>query len=58
MAALPAHIGFVIAAYAVVVAVLVVLVAVLRLEYRRLTRRIGELEARGIRRRSETGGRA
>ena len=47
-----AHAGFIIAAYAVTVLVLAILVAWIVLDGRAQRRRIADLEARGIRRRS------
>lgn len=44
---LPAHLGFVVAAYAVVVGVVAGLLGYLVVDHRRLKRRIGDLEARG-----------
>jgi heme exporter protein D len=50
------HAGFIWAAYAVTGLVLAALVASLLLDGRRQQRLIDELEARGVRRRSERGG--
>jgi len=50
--ALPAHLGFVAAAYAIVAVVLAGLVGYLLADHRRLRRRIGDLEARGVTRRN------
>lgn len=55
MDAVPAHLGFVAAAYAIVVVVVAGLVAHLLADHRRLKRRIGDLEARGLGRRSDAG---
>jgi heme exporter protein D len=52
MAGLGAHAGFIIASYAIAAAVLASLVLWVVLDYRAQTRRIAELEARGVRRRS------
>jgi heme exporter protein D len=52
------HAAFIWAAYAVVAAVLAVLVAWLVLDGRRQQRLVDELEARGVRRRSQRGGTA
>jgi heme exporter protein D len=49
---LSGHAGFVFAAYAITTVVLVGLAAWIVLDGRRLKRRIAELEARGVRRRS------
>ncbi len=49
------HAGFIIAAYMVTLVVLVVLVAWIVLDGRLQRRRLAELEARGIRRRSARG---
>ena len=50
-----AHAGFIIAAYAVTAVVLVAMVAWIVLDGRRMQRRLDELEARGVRRRSARG---
>ena len=50
------HAAFVWASYAVVAAVLTALIAWLVVDGRRQHRLIDELEARGVRRRSSTGG--
>jgi heme exporter protein D len=49
------HAGFIWASYLVVAAVLSMLVAWLVIDGRRLQRLLDELEARGVRRRSERG---
>jgi heme exporter protein D len=50
-----AHAGFIIAAYLVTLVVLVILVAWIVLDGRLQKRRLAELEARGVRRRSARG---
>lgn len=52
MSWLSGHAGFVFAAYAITTVVLVTMIAAILLDGRRLRRRIAELEARGVRRRS------
>ncbi len=52
MSWLSGHTGFVFAAYAITAVVLVGITASILLDGRRLKRRIAELEARGVRRRS------
>ena len=52
MSWLSGHAGFVFAAYAITTVVLVGITAAILLDGRRLKRRILELEARGVRRRS------
>ena len=52
------HAAFIWAAYAVVAVVLAALVAWLVLDGRRQQRLVDELEARGVRRRSQQGGAA
>ncbi len=52
MSWLSSHAGFVFAAYAITTVVLVGMTAWIVSDGRRLRRRIGELEARGVRRRS------
>jgi heme exporter protein D len=49
---LTGHAGFVFAAYAITAVVLVTMTAAILVDGRRLKRRIAELEARGVRRRS------
>ncbi len=49
------HAGFIIAAYLVTVVVVVAMIGWIILDGRLQRRRLAELEARGIRRRSETG---
>jgi heme exporter protein D len=49
---LTGHAGFVFAAYAITTLVLAGMTAAILLDGRRLKRRIAELEARGVRRRS------
>jgi heme exporter protein D len=51
------HAAFILAAYALSAAILVVLVGWVLLDGRAQRRRMAELEARGIRRRSARGGR-
>lgn len=55
MSWLSGHAGFVFAAYAITTVVLVGMTAWILSDGRRLRRRIGELEARGVRRRSAAG---
>ena len=50
-----AHAGFIIAAYAVTAVVLAAMVGWILLDGRLLKRRLDELEARGVRRRSARG---
>lgn len=52
MSWLSGHAGFVFAAYAITTVVLVTMTAAIVIDGRRLRRRIAELEARGVRRRS------
>jgi heme exporter protein D len=52
------HLGFIIAAYAVTIVVLAALIGWVILDGRTQKRRIAELEARGIRRRSAGKGQA
>lgn len=52
------HVGFITAAYVLTALVIVGLIAWVLLDGRALRRRIAELEARGIRRRSDTTGRS
>ncbi len=52
MSWLTGHAGFVFAAYAITTLVLAGMTAAILLDGRRLKRRIAELEARGVRRRS------
>jgi heme exporter protein D len=56
MAVLGDHGGFILAAYLVAVVVLAGLVGWIALDGRILKRRLADLEARGIRRRSARGG--
>ena len=56
MSILGDHGGFIVAAYLAAVAVLAGLVAWIVLDGRMLKRRLADLEARGIRRRSAGGG--
>lgn len=56
MSALSGHWGFVAAAYAITAVVLVGATLAVVLDGRRLKRRIAELEARGVRRRSAARG--
>jgi heme exporter protein D len=56
MSVLGEHGGFIVAAYLVVVVVLGGLLGWILLDGRRLKRRLADLEARGIRRRSARGG--
>lgn len=58
MAVLGDHGGYIVAAYLVVVGVLAGLVAWIVLDGRALKRRLADLEARGVRRRSARGGAA
>lgn len=58
MAVLGDHGGFIVTAYLVVAAVLAGLVAWIVLDGRALKRRLADLEARGVRRRSARGGAA
>ncbi len=55
MSALGNHGGFILAAYLVTILVLAALVAWILLDGRALKRRLADLEARGVRRRSAKG---
>lgn len=56
MTMLGTHAGYIVAAYGFVVAVIVGLVLWVALDGRGRRRELADLEARGIRRRSESGG--
>ena len=55
MSGLGPHVSFIVAAYSAAAVVLIALIAWVALDYRAQRRKIAELEARGVTRRSERG---